>query len=147
MMTGQGVHTMTATTDTTRDFVIRHDIRATVESADANPNMANDDWAATANHYRVTLRRGRQRMTTYFSMGSAHLDGPDAAGVLDSLASDAASVQDAASFEDWAFNCGYDPDSIRAQRTYQTIIRQAARLQRLLGVDLYLQLLNETERL
>lgn len=132
---------------TIEQFVERFNVRASVDYAGANPNMENDDWARSANHYRVVLRVGRRSMTTYYSMGSAHTNEPGAADVLDSLASDAAGVQYARDFNDWAADYGYDTDSRRAHRTYQTIVRQGARLQRLLGLDAYQALLNDVERL
>lgn len=142
---------MTTTTETdnrtnTLDaFVATNHITMTSEYADSNPNMDNPNWQA--NHYRVTLRYGRRRFSLYFSQGIGISGEPKTASVLDCLASDASGVENARDFEDWCGEYGYDTDSRRAERTYRTCRRQAARLKRLLGDDLYDQLLRHTERL
>lgn len=125
-----------------REFITAHAISATVAAADRNPNMDTDGWAA--NHWLVTLRRGRQRLAVPYSTGAA-LDTPDAAHVLDTLASDASGAD--LTFEDWADEFGVDQDSRKGHRTYQTVVRQTARLRRFLGDDLYRVLLDDTERL
>jgi hypothetical protein len=130
----------------TRDFVSQHDIRATVKPADHNPNMNGEEWATSANHWLVTLRLEKRSMRVPFSTGAA-LSEPDAADVLDSLASDALGVEYSRDFEDWCTEYGYDTDSRRAHRTYALCIRQGAKLQHLLGIDLYHELLEDTERL
>jgi hypothetical protein len=66
--------------------------------------------------------------------------------VLDCLASDACSTDNASSFEDWCRDIGYDTDSWRAHRTFKIIEAQAAKLKRFLGDDLYEALLYNTER-
>jgi hypothetical protein len=99
-------------------------IRASLEWADANPHM--DGMPAGSTHWKVTLRRkGGRRMTVYFSMGPAHTSEPEAAEVLDCLASDASGYDNARSFEDWCSEYGYDSDSRKAERTYKTIDRSA----------------------
>jgi hypothetical protein len=129
---------------TIQEFVSSHDIRAVAIPANSNPNADADSWAADANHWRMRLRYGARRMDVPFSTGSA-LSEPDAADVLDCLASDAASIQYSRDFEDWATDLGFDPDSRKAHRSYQLTVRQSARLQHFLGEDLYAQLL-EAER-
>lgn len=71
---------------------------------------------------------------------------PDAAGVLDCLASDCASVENVRSFEEWAEEFGYDTDSRRALETYRACERLNAALARFLGGSAYGVLLWETER-
>lgn len=132
------------TTQTLAQFIRKNNIRASVEWADANPNMP--DWS-DANHFKVTLRAGRHQMTVPFSMGYAHSDEPTAVDVLDCLASDAASIENARSFEDWADELGYDPDSRKAYSTYTTVQKQADQLKRLLGDEAYRALLWDVERL
>lgn len=79
--------------------------------------------------------------------GPTHTREPTAADVLDCLASDAASMENARSFEDWAVDMGLDSDSRKAERLYRIIQKQAARLESLLGRDLYERLLYKTDRL
>lgn len=56
-----------------------------------NPYIAKDEWAERSSHWSVWLHCGKQRMHTYYSMGSAHTAAPKLCDVLYSLASDAAS--------------------------------------------------------
>lgn len=129
----------------TKQFVNRHGITATVDYADSNPN--NPDWT-DANHFKVTLYNnlGKQ-LTTPFSQGYGISGKPEAADVLDSLASDAASIEQDESFEDWASNLGYDTDSRKALRIYRACEREAKKLRQFLGPKSYAQLLWDTERL
>lgn len=140
---------MSATTErlTLKAFVSRHHITASAEWADRNPNAEDGEWAREANHYKVTLRRGRRRMTVYFSMGSALTREPSAEDVLNSLSLDSAGVDNARSFEEWCGEYGYDIDSRKAERTYRVCQRQAEKLQQFLGMELYNVLLWQTEGL
>lgn len=129
-------------------LINRLGITAEAVMVDSNPYLADDEWGAAADHWRVTLKRHnpRRQITVYFSMGPALACEPQADDVLDSLASDAAGFENARDFEDWAAEYGYDTDSREAERTYRIIERQASRLQRFMG-DEYETLLWDTERL
>ena len=129
---------------TMKQFVNRNKIKATSEWADANPNMAD---AQNMNHFKVTLRREGKQMTLYFSQGYGISGEPDAASVLNCLASDSSSVENSREFEEWASDLGYDPDSRKAEKIYNTCIKQAERLKKFLGNDLYKILLWDTEGL
>ena len=130
-------------------FIAEHKITMAADWADSNPNRdPSDRWNDSASHWRCTFRRGRRRMTTYFSMGPAHTKEPTAKDVLDCLASDSGSVENARSFKDWASDLGYDPDSRKAERTFRICERQAKRLRQFLGSqETYESLLWQTERL
>jgi hypothetical protein len=132
---------------TLRKFAAKHRLAMTAELIDRNPNMPDDDWARTATHWRCVLRRGRARMTIHFSQGPAVAREPGLEDVLDSLASDAASYLNADSFESWAGDLGFDPDSRSAERTYNAIGAEVAELTRLLGEEGVRELAFETERL
>jgi len=125
-----------------KQFVNKYGIKATAEYTDRNPYMDDERM----NHYKVTLRRGRQRMTVYFSMGEALTGEPTAEDVLDCLAMDASYIENTATFEDFCGELGYDTDSRSAERTYKVTQRQSERLERFLGADLYDALLWHTER-
>lgn len=71
---------------------------------------------------------------------------PDLPGVLDCLASDAASIENARCFEDWASEYGYDDDSRKAHTIYEVCQKQAAELARFIGEADFQALLFETER-
>lgn len=114
------------------DWIASMRITATAQRADANPNM--EDGAHIMDHWRVTLRCGGSRMTVPFSMGQGHNgQPPTAADVLECLALDASSYENARSFEDWCAEYGYDTDSRKAERTYRAVKRGAERLERWLG--------------
>lgn len=129
---------------TTQEYIDLHKITATVTHADSNPSMPDLD----GDHWRVTLHRrthtGKRynankigeaivaRMSLYFSKGYGHNGAePTAAEVLDCLRSDAWGADEL--FETWACNCGYDPDSRNAEKIYNTVRRQTARLRKFLG--------------
>jgi hypothetical protein len=137
---------------TTAEFVIANGITAEIEQAVANPNM---DASADMDNYKVGLRirrqlqygMGQRYMTTYFSKGIGHHGAePTATEVLDCLASDASSVEYSADFEEWATESGYDTDSRKAYRTWETINAQTKKLKAFLGEELYDALLNDTDR-
>ena len=127
----------------TKDFVRRHKITMQAEMVDRNPNTP--DWT-DADHWKCRLRMGGRSLTTYFSMGFALAREPRPEDVLDCLASDATGP-DQQSFEEWCSEYGYDTDSRKAERTYQTIQKQSDKLKRFLGELDYEFLLYSTERL
>lgn len=128
-----------------QDFIASQGITADAAYADRNPNMIDD--GARMDHWRVTLRKPGRKMTVYFSMG-AGLNGkaPVVGDVLDCLASDAAGVENAQSFEDWCGDYGYNTDSRKALKTFNVCKRQAERLRNFIG-DGYETLLWQTDRL
>lgn len=102
---------------------------------DKNPNMDQDDWHASASHWRCTFTRRDEdnrprQMRVYFSQGSAHTKPPTAAEVLACLAMDAAGWENAQDFEDWCVEYGYDTDSRRAARVYRAVEATVDRLDR-----------------
>lgn len=131
-----------------QEFIEQNKITIKSEQADSNPNMDSD---YPMNHYKVLLRSRfegkRRQLTTYFSMGLGLKGYPSPDNVLDSLAQESASVENARNFENWAAELGYDPDSRKAERTYQICLRQAKRLDNFLGSNNYNTLLWEVERL
>ena len=88
------------------------------------------EWAAAA-QYKVTLRFQGRQLTTTFYMGSALASEPDAAGVLYCLATDARAGE--SSLEDFCSDFGYDPDSRKAEATWNTCVKLAPKLRQLLG--------------
>lgn len=130
--------------ETMHDLIARLEISADAACADANPNMADPDWPA--NHYVVTLTRGSDTLAVPFSQGLGITSEPDAATVLDCLASDAAGVENASTFEDWCAEYGYDTDSRSAERTYNACRQQTDALRAFLGND-FDALVWDTERL
>ncbi len=126
------------------EFIRSAGITLRAERTDHNSSMAD---SRDMDHWRVTLRAGRSRMTLTFSKGYGHNGAePTTAEVLDCLASDAATWENAQTFEDWCSEFGFDTDSRKAERIFKTVERQAARLKALLGESAYDTLLWHTER-
>lgn len=120
-------------------------ITMTASPADSNPNMP--DRGEKCDNWLCVLRRPKSRMTVPFSMGLGH-EGkqPNLEDVLDCLASDAVGVVDAPGFSEWCKEFGYSDDSRAAERTYNAVRRQSARLRAFLGDNGYDDLLWNVER-
>ncbi len=88
-------------------------------------------------HYKIRITQYRRGFTLYFSQGSGHKKPPTLTDVLTCIADDAASFENAPSFEDWASEYGYDTDSRKAEKIYRTVKRQSEQLKRTIGVDNY----------
>jgi len=102
-----------------------------------------DEWTGRQCHpWTVTLSwRGAEgkskkpiTITVSFFQGAVHENEPTAADVLSSLLVDAA-VEDYSSFEEWAADLGYNPDSRKAWGTYQGCLMMAARVRAFCGQD------------
>lgn len=118
----------------------------------ANPHMTD----FSGKHYLCEIENrkadreagfeGRRTMKVYFSMGDALKGRPKITDVLDCLASDATSADQ--SFEDWCADYGYNSDSRKALKTYETIREQSRNLRGLIGsTEAYEELLYNVERL
>lgn len=125
-----------------KTFIRENRIRMSLEYTGENPWMDNQDM----NHYQVTLKRNRKQFSTYFSTGYGWDHDPSSEDVLDTLASDAAGIENARDFSDWCNEYGFSDDSIRANRIYKISKRQAEKLKKFLGDELYNDLLWEVER-
>ncbi len=113
----------------------------------ASPTDAQPPWQeADAAPFRgqgwnITLARGEPgvdwaELTVPFWMGSAHgMTKPTAGDVMNCLCSDAASIENATGFEDWASELGMDTDSRRAEAIYEQCDEQAGELRAFLGND------------
>ena len=136
---------MATDTVTIENLIESNHITLTATRWHENPNM---DDSRDMDHWKVTLRFGRARMTIYFSKGYGHHGAePTADEVLDCLASDAGGVENSNSFADWCGEYGYDEDSRKAEKTYKACRHNSNRLRSFLGDDLFEQLLWNTERL
>lgn len=124
-------------------FIQDQRITMTIERVDSNPNM---DDSQDMDHWKIKLRRPGHKLTTYFSMGYGHKGKePKAEDVLNCLASDASSVQNAG-FEEWCGDMGYELDSRRSERTYKAVEHGTKRLLAFLGEEAFETLLWVTER-
>jgi hypothetical protein len=121
-----------------RTYIDAWRITSTAASVDANPNM--ESAGADMDHWRVVLRRGKARMTVYFSKGRGHNGAePSAQEVINCIAQDASALDQ--DFADWAGDLGYDIDSRKVHRTYTICRRQAERLRKFLGEEHYTELM------
>lgn len=132
-------------------FIYENDIKLDYDPIPERPDRKDVDkkeqeWQDSAFHYKVTLKRGSKRLTTYFSMGAAHREPPEADEVLDSLASEASGIDNARDFDDWAAEYGYDTDSRKAEKIYNACKTISEKLKKFLGEDLYKTLLYDVER-
>ena len=103
--------------------------------------ITDDPWATE--HYRCTLSSGNASTVTV-TVGCD--DGPPGiADVIAVLGVEAATVESARSFEEWAIALGYDPDSRHAERIYRAARRRARSLRHLIGDESYRGLLHESQ--
>ncbi len=124
-----------------------------------NGKDVKPDWKDTSFHWSVTIGKGKQSLTTDYYMGAGHVTvpksiermfkndaiskemyarhvkptPPEVADVVHSLVSDASALDEP--FADWASNCGYDDDSIKAKAIYDQCIELGHKIKRLLGKD------------
>src|SRR5215831_6620551 len=108
--------------------------RITITSAKRHlrPPQGIRDW--DADWWDITLSRpGTQHLRLPFGMGKGH-DGrvPDAREVLSCLTADAAGLDNARGYSDWAADYG-DGDKGYSSWLYKTVISQTAKLRRFLG--------------
>ena len=143
---------------TVTEFVRENQITVDVLRVHENPNRDRSNkeearWDRGASHWSVQFRfegmgaeMNARTFETYYSMGAAHTKAPKAVDVLNCMAMDASSVENARSFEEWASELGYDEDSRRAEHTFKLCETQAQELKAFLGAERYEELLWKTER-
>lgn len=128
----------------------------------------NDGWAHYAWYVTLSREGVPSTLSTPYKQGIAHVEKttkrtyvaefgetlpryavkvPTVEDVLDSLSHDSSSYDNSRSFEEWASDLGYDPDSRKAYATYQTLAEQAKLLRHFLGDDAYKELLWDVEGL
>jgi hypothetical protein len=120
------------------EFLSLFNVRSECERADDNPNMSDEKWKKTANHYKCSLRRGKFKMQVPFSMGSAHKKGPSTKDVIEALALDASAYEAAGKdFDAWADDLGADKNCPCSRKTFKIVGKQSRMLKRVLGNDGY----------
>lgn len=140
---------------TLQQFIDKHALKFTAEWVSRRPDGLMPE---SASHYKCKISASRlttigkaskvtrKAMTVYFSMGAAHTGEPTLAQVLECLASDASTYENANGFEEWARDLGYDEDSRKAEGIWKAVQRGSKRLQDVLGNVAYQELLWNTER-
>lgn len=125
-----------------QEFVKKHNIK--MEAQFTGERTDGIKWD-NAYHYRCIFDN---EFVIEYSMGYAHTDEPIAKDVLDCLASDAASIENAnGEFNDWCAEYGYDNDSISVLKVFRACKKQSRQLKEYLGESAYSELLWETERI
>jgi hypothetical protein len=89
-----------------------------------------EDWP-DAHPYKVRLRYQGRKLTVPFYMGPALESEPSAADVLACLVSDVYAGEQ--TFEDFAYDMGFDTDSRKAEATWRACAKLAPRVRRFLG--------------
>jgi hypothetical protein len=124
---------------TIKQFIKENNLTMKSEYADSNPNMPNSN---NMNHYKVTIKRkfklngnhldsryGFRQMTLNFSQGYGIFGEPTLESVLNCLISDSNCGE---TFQEFCDNFGYDNDSRKAEKTFNTILKQTSKLKKLL---------------
>ena len=97
------------------------------------PLAKQDAWQRNANGYTCTLGFQNRRITVDFWMGSGLRSKPTASEVLSCLVSDAGTIVNTRSFEEWCNELGSDPDSRKAEKIYRRVLSQTQKLEKFLG--------------
>jgi hypothetical protein len=101
------------------------------------------DWKWQANWFQVTLKMGKRKFETEFGMGIGHSRDPDVYDVMTCLTSDASSIENARSFEEWADDFGMDHDA-KTRELYVRAQKQTFKLRGFLR-DKYTAYIYDTE--
>ena len=125
---------------TIKQFIKENNLTMNCEYADSNPNMPDSN---NMNHSKVTIKRkfklngnhldtrfGFKQMTLYYSQGYGIQGEPTLESVLNCLISDSTCGE---TFQEFCDNLGYDNDSRKAEKTFNTILKQTNKLKKLLG--------------
>lgn len=120
---------------TIADFIAQTALTLTAERIDERPDQEDSDRNKGARHFACrihsTSRNFPMRIT--FSQGSAFKEDPTLEDILQCLHSDFAGFDPSVPFEDWADDYGYDTDSRKAERIYNTIDKQRTDFLRFVG--------------
>ena len=135
---------------TIKQFIKENNLTMNCEYADSNPNMPDSN---NMNHYKVTIKRHYtienpkdlyttfkqfapikkvKQMTLYYSQGYGIQGEPTLEAVLDCLKSDSTCGE---TFQEFCDNLGYDNDSRKAEKTFNTILKQTNKLKQLCNYE------------
>ena len=123
-----------------KEYAELHDLGFTYAATETNPSM---DASQPMDHYLVGIYirpagEDQRLFTLYYSKGFGHEGKPPAIDeVLNCLQMDASMLDQAADFEDWAADLGYDADSRSAETIYKGCVEQTTRLKEFMGEDLF----------
>ncbi len=129
---------------TLEQFLKRSDLALRCREVAPNPPPTTEP--VQNHHYQCELHGSNGDRPVAAVMPSDN-GSPDVRDVLDTLAAEAAVVEEAGGYERWALQMGHDPDSRYGERLYRAARRQAKLLRQLVGDEQYVRLLWHTERL
>lgn len=135
---------MNNTVNTLQDFISTNGITMDVRRCRTSRSPFMSDPGMS--HWGCVITAPSGYLTVTFSQGSAHVGEPSLESVLDCLASDAASVENARDFDDWCAELGFDTDSRKAYACWELTRQQTTDLENALGDALYRELLWDIER-
>ena len=93
-------------------------------------------WGHETDNWNVTLTYEQRRYITVFHKGLGHKRrAPGLVEVVESLLLDTTSYDDAADFDGWCDELGFDSDSRWALAAYLEVQKQAKGVHRLFGTD------------
>lgn len=92
-----------------------------------------DRWQHHLWSIRLRNDANGREMRTKFRQGMAHKQAPTLDEVMEALVTDARTVQDASTFEEWANDLGYDEDSRKAERIFKACRKVERDLRAFLG--------------
>ena len=120
------------------EFITRHGIELKkIGRVVENPNMDSGKPMYPMYHYLMTISMGDREFCAYLSTGTGWIREPGISDLLECLILDASWFDRSQSFEDWADEYGYDPDSRKAERLYKTVEVESLRLKEFFGGDLF----------
>lgn len=120
------------------DFAERLKLRLTVAQVDKNPNVPNWD----ADHWKVTLARGKKKLVTYYSKTFGHQgEKPTLEEVLCCISIDARILEKSKTYEEWLTEYSWT-DAPHSKHIYADAKRVSNALKGLLGPDEFKTLLS-----
>jgi hypothetical protein len=129
---------------TVEQFITDHKLKLTSHEVTIRPDKLMSD---SCFHFRCRISQGSRGFSFYWSQGSGLPAMSAFNDVLDILAADACGYENCGSFEEWAAESGYEPDSRSAERVWKAVKRQSEQLKRLLlGNEAYEQLIWNVNR-
>lgn len=99
------------------------------------PNQTADEEGWEHFAYELRLHYDGRTMDTPWKQGVGITDAPNAQDVAEAMFSDASTVTNCETFEEWAGDLGYDADSRKAEAIYKAVQDQTEKLRELLGDD------------
>lgn len=100
------------------EFINTYKLTISNVEADSNPNIPDFN----GDHWESTISMDGRTMTIPFSKGKGYNGAePTLVEVLECIALDISGYLEADSFDYWCDECGYNNDSIRALRIYESI--------------------------